>query len=118
METIVRESKNYQGTPQGPEVQELQKWLTKLLDPIFTIKKDLNFKDIAMAFLEGTNVAFWIFVPGNPKEVIKSAIESSEFHALKLKAKKIPAQTECYNKFHSALKWVLSHTLMNYSNGL
>lgn len=71
-----------------------------------------------MSFLEGTNVAFWIFVPGNPKEVIKGAIESSEYHALKLKAKKIPAQTECYNKFHAALKFILSHTLMNYSNGL
>lgn len=49
------------------------------------VKKDLKFKDHVSAFSEGSNVAFWVFLEGNPKESIKGSIEASEYHALKIK---------------------------------
>lgn len=45
-------------------------------------------RDVIKPFLEGLNVAFWV-LNETPKIMIDSSIESSEFHALKIKKKKI-----------------------------
>ncbi|KRW98962.1 Adenylate cyclase-associated CAP, N-terminal [Pseudocohnilembus persalinus] len=69
-------------------------------------------------FIEAVNGLFWVFNFQSPKYAIESAVESSEFHALKLKQLKIPEQTQWYTHFIESIKSLKPYILQNFPTGL
>lgn len=74
-----------------PSLEQLQNVQKEFISKVKKLN-DIKSKDYQIhikSILEGINGAFWVFADQAPFMVIDNTVESSEFHALKVKKLKI-----------------------------